>query len=135
MVAAERAAFIPAGIAPGNSARVGRCAGPTCGSRTLSPRDKERGWPEMTQGEVQAYPPGSCVLPLGRLTWNPNVVLPFDASVPLLAVLRAMTVWPLCERVVFQEPVMVWPAGSVNVTVQALMVAVPVFVTRTGSIT
>ena len=46
-----------------------------------------------------------------------------------------MTVWPLTVSAVFHEPVTVCPAGSVNVTVQLLIVAVPVLVTRTGSMT
>ena len=75
------------------------------------------------------------MLPLGRRTWNPNVVFVPGASIPLCGALRAVTVWPDTVSVVFQKPDTVWPAGSVNVAVHALIVAVPVFVTRTGSMT
>jgi hypothetical protein len=75
------------------------------------------------------------VLPSGRLTWNPKVPLPPGASVPLCDTLRAVTVCPLTVNTVFQEPTMAWPAGKVKVTVQPLIDAVPVLVTRAGSIT
>ena len=46
-----------------------------------------------------------------------------------------MTVCPLTVSTAFHDPVIACPAGSVNVTVQLLIVAVPVLVTRAGSIT
>ena len=58
-------------------------------------------------GDAQVYPPGNWVLPSGRLTWNPNVVLPPAATVPLCDALRAVTVCPLTVSVVFHDPVTV----------------------------
>ena len=75
------------------------------------------------------------MLPLGPAEFLPNAVFPPAATVPLWDTLRAVTVCPLTVSVVFQDPVMAWPAGKVKVTVQPLIVAVPVLVTRLGSTT
>ena len=87
-----------------------------------------------TYGLVQAQPDGTAVLPLGRVAWKPNVsVLVWPAPmVPLKETLRAVTVWPLTVTVAFHEPDRVCPAGNVNVTVQPLMVELPLLVMLTG---
>jgi hypothetical protein len=53
---------------------------------------------------VHAYPLGNCVLPAGRRTWNPNVVLPPALKFPLYEALRAVTVWPLIVKAPFHPP-------------------------------
>ena len=75
------------------------------------------------------------MLPFGRRTWNPNVVLAPAPSVPLYGMLRAVTVWPLSVKLAFHPPWKVWPEGNVNVTDQPLIVVVLLLVTRVGSTT
>ena len=73
---------------------------------------------------------------MGRLAWKPKlVVLAPGASVPLKLTLLAVTVCPLVVTVEFHEPVSAWPAGSVYVTVQLLIVEVLVLVMVSGWIT
>jgi hypothetical protein len=86
----------------------------------------------LSQGLVQLAGPGSAVLPLGRLAWNPHSPTPPGAKALLCPVPRAVTVCPLTVTAAFHEPVRVCPGGRVNVTVQPEMLEVPVLVTRTG---
>jgi len=87
-------------------------------------------------GDAQAYPDGTAVLPPGRLAWNPTEALDVPgARVPLKPTFFIVTTWPLVVRTVFHEPVITWPAGRVKVTVQLVMVELPVLVIVSGWIT
>lgn len=57
--------------------------------------------------------------PAGRAAWKPGLVVAAPgARVPLCAAFLKVTVRPLTVTAPFHEPVIVWPGGSVKVTVQ-----------------